>query len=323
MPGIIDTNLVPPSRRIAYLNEAMEKSPLPHVDLSDSLFDSNDFRFRFECHMMADAFFTSLRMQDVLLKRLDRHIAYRPCNLLLIAVLRSGNYDQQFEYHAPFPQVGPGDILIIDLDAPQSVTFANNSAVTCAYVPRRHFEPFIGTAPLLRPVMIRPDNELHGLLCASLRSCASMRNPSAVASHAALQTITRLAMVAHGMDPRLCEDLKSSVLEARRARAQMFIATHCANPRLDAQRVAVHLGISLRSLHLAFEPTGTGVSTTIMKTRLAYADQLLRSFPTRSVLDIALEVGFNNLATFYRGFTRQYGAPPGEYRSLFADRLHY
>jgi AraC-like DNA-binding protein len=90
----------------------------------------------------------------------------------------------------------------------------------------------------------------------------------------------------------------------------------CADPGLDVQRVADHLGISPRSLHLAFEQTGTGVSGIIIKARLAQAMQLLRDFPERSVLDVALDSGFNNLATFYRAFGRQYGLPPGAHRHL-------
>ncbi|MBB6160947.1 transcriptional regulator GlxA family with amidase domain [Rhizobium wenxiniae] len=51
-----------------------------------------------------------------------------------------------------------------------------------------------------------------------------------------------------------------------------------------------------------------------MKARLTQAMQSLRHFPQRSVLDVALDSGFNNLATFYRAFGRQFGNPPGTHR---------
>jgi hypothetical protein len=207
MSGIIDTDLVPVSRRAAYLVEAVESSPLPYTNFAGSRFDSSYFRARFEGRLVGDAFFTRLFMRDVRLGRLDRDIARHPSGMLLIALLQNGSYDQNFPYHAPFARTGPGDILMLDLDAPQGVTFAQSSLITCAYIPRRHFEPFIGPAPILKPVMIRPDNELHGLLMACLLSCASMPVPSVTASHAALQTVTRLAIVAHGLDPRSCAEL--------------------------------------------------------------------------------------------------------------------
>jgi AraC-like DNA-binding protein len=239
--------------------------------------------------------------------------------MLLIALLRNGSYEQCFGYHPPFSKTGPGDILLLDLDAPQSVTFIQPSLITCAYIPRRHFEPFIGSEPFLKPMIIRPDNELHGLLTACILACTATPVSNPTASQTVIQTLTRLAMVAHGLDPRSREELGASLREGRRARARLFIALQCADPTLDAQKVADHLGISLRCLHLAFEPTGTGVSAMILRARLAQAMQQLCRFPKRSVLDVALDCGFNNLATFYRAFNRFYGAPPGAHRDRFID----
>jgi transcriptional regulator GlxA family with amidase domain len=113
-------------------------------------------------------------------------------------------------------------------------------------------------------------------------------------------------MVAHGST---CQELHGSFLNARRVRAQRFIEERCIDPRLDAQRVADHLGISLRSLHLAFESTGASVGSRILSARLGRARDLLVRFPKRSILDIALDCGFDNLATFYRGFSCAYGHP--------------
>ncbi len=319
MSGVIDTDLVHRSRRASYLSGAMARSPLPFIDVSGSHFGSRDFRIRVEGNLIGDAFFSRLLLRQVELKRLGRDIIRYPSNMLLIALLQNGSYDQNFAHHAPFSKTGPGDILMLDLDAPQSVTFAQSAIVTCAYVPRQHFEPFIGQAPILKPVMIRQDNELHGLLASCFLSCAEMRDPTAIASQAALQTLTRLAIVAHGLDPNSCDELSQSLFEARRARARLFIALRCADPTLDAQKVADYLGISLRSLHLIFEPVGMSVSNTIMQARLERAMQSLQHLPGKSVLDVALDSGFNNLATFYRAFGRHFGAPPGTWRHQGPD----
>ncbi len=127
-------------------------------------------------------------------------------------------------------------------------------------------------------------------------------------------------MVAHGVHPETSQDLHVSFLHARRVRARQFIETRCIDPRLDPARVADHLGISLRSLHLAFESTGASVGSLILSARLRSARDLLVRFPKRSILDIALDCGFDNLATFYRGFSRAYGHPPGEARKTSADK---
>ncbi|MEJ1937865.1 helix-turn-helix transcriptional regulator, partial [Nostoc sp. NIES-2111] len=82
--------------------------------------------------------------------------------------------------------------------------------------------------------------------------------------------------------------------------------------------VARHLGISPRSLHAAFEGTGTSVSARITAARLAHATRMLDGSHPFSMLDIALESGFNSLSTFYRTFAREFGVAPGERRRTTA-----
>jgi AraC-like DNA-binding protein len=80
--------------------------------------------------------------------------------------------------------------------------------------------------------------------------------------------------------------------------------------------VAAELGISVRSLHLLFEPTGESFSRTLSGMRLAEALRLLKAEPARPVADIAFACGFESLATFYRVFRRAYGLSPGDVRAL-------
>jgi transcriptional regulator GlxA family with amidase domain len=171
----------------------------------------------------------------------------------------------------------------------------------------------------LRPLLIRPRDELHGLIKACLIASAEAQGLTSAAADGALGALASLTTVAHGVHPETSQELHGSFLHARRVRAQQFIEQRCLDPRLDAERVADHLGISLRSLHLAFEATGATVGSRILSARLRRARDLLARFPQRSILDVALDCGFENLATFYRGFSRAYGYPPGEVRKSCAD----
>ena len=83
---------------------------------------------------------------------------------------------------------------------------------------------------------------------------------------------------------------------------------------------AAALGISLRQLHLLFEPTGTSCARYVTQRRLQQCRSALTS-PTgvaRSVADIAFGWGFNSLATFYRAFEREFGMPPAAFRTMGA-----
>jgi len=83
---------------------------------------------------------------------------------------------------------------------------------------------------------------------------------------------------------------------------------------------AAALGISLRQLHLLFEPTGTSFAQYLMQQRLLRCRTALAS-PTglrRTVADIAFGWGFSSLATFYRAFQHEFGMAPAALRSVAA-----
>jgi AraC-like DNA-binding protein len=315
MQHLINSDLAPAGRRSAYLHEVVEASPLPMIDLSMSHFDDRDFHMRFSGQLLGEAYLTRFEASSVVLRRSDKEISARSCNVVLLAMLDSGGYEQTFDGQAPIC-CAPGALLLSDLDWAQTVSFSRLTVTTCAYIPRGLFKPFLGDIGLSRPILLNPDNELYGLLVACLRACAAMRDPSAIGASAALGTLTRLISIAEGLHPAGHDDLRQSLRDARRQRAQQMIADHCHDPRLSPQLVASRLGLSLRSLNMAFEPTGQGVAASIMAARLDWARELLLRFPQRSVLDIALSCGFNNLSSFYRSFSQVYGAPPAEFRKI-------
>ncbi|TCL69665.1 AraC family transcriptional regulator [Rhizobium sp. BK251] len=318
MVHVIDTEFVPPSKRTQYLNDIVERSPLPLIHFSRASLQHSDFRARFSGRMLGDAFITRLHANAVQLRRASPEISRRPAGTILLALLHRGSYEQTFDYQSPFPNTEPGDFLLIDLDAPQTVTFTNSALTTCAYIPRSYFTPFIGDASFMRPVLVQPQDELYGLLVACFRACVALRNPSPTAAEAALKTLAHAALMAHGLNPEEHDDLQVSLVEARRLTAEQFIASHFDDPRLSAEVVAAHLGVSIRSLHLAFAGTGEGVAARTATIRLAKAKEMLLGCPERSTLDVAISCGFNNLSTFYRRFSEAYGMAPGEFRKTVA-----
>ena len=78
--------------------------------------------------------------------------------------------------------------------------------------------------------------------------------------------------------------------------------------------MARELGISLRQVHVLFEPTGQSFARTLTAMRLADASRMLVAQPARSVTDIAYRCGFDSIATFYRAFRAAYGMTPNDAR---------
>ena len=131
-----------------------------------------------------------------------------------------------------------------------------------------------------------------------------------------IESIARLALIARGR-------LAQGSLEGRAALRAGFL--HAAReimirdlhrPDLSSATVAAELAISLRQVHVLFEPTGLSFARTLTAMRLKEARRLLGLTPARQVADIAYACGFDSITTFYRVFRSAYGMTPGDVRAM-------
>lgn len=134
-----------------------------------------------------------------------------------------------------------------------------------------------------------------------------------------IEHIARLSLIARG---RLSSGLPESraamrvgVLHAARA----ILVRDLERPGLTPATVAAELAISLRQLHLVFEPSGLSFARTLAAIRLKQARRLLETMPARPVADIAYACGFDSIATFYRIFRSAYGMTPSDIRASSFD----
>ena len=131
-----------------------------------------------------------------------------------------------------------------------------------------------------------------------------------------IKSIARLALIARGRlaqgSPEGRAALRAGFLHA--AREIMIRDLH--RPDLSSATVAAELAISLRQVHVLFEPTGLSFARTLTAMRLKEARRLLGLTPARQVADIAYACGFDSIATFYRVFRSAYGMTPGDVRAM-------
>jgi AraC-like DNA-binding protein len=102
--------------------------------------------------------------------------------------------------------------------------------------------------------------------------------------------------------------------EALRDRIRAHVQRHLRDPGLTPDRIASALNCSRRALYNAFAGEGAGVAGHILEQRLRGCARELAPRGARSVTDIALSWGFNNLAHFSRVFKARYGVAPRDYR---------
>jgi len=148
-----------------------------------------------------------------------------------------------------------------------------------------------------------------------LRKKDALRSPEAestVASH--LYDIAALALGAGKDQTELAT--QRGLAAARLVEAKRIIAQHLTEPDLTPAKVASAMGISVRQLHLLFEPIGITFGQHLMRSRIELSRRALLHSASqhRTIADIAFACGFHNLTTFYRAFRQVFNATPRELR---------
>lgn len=137
-----------------------------------------------------------------------------------------------------------------------------------------------------------------------------------VGAEAAVQTLAQLAIVARGMAAPQEQRSRDAIRAGLLQRVRQTIESNISRPDLSPATIARLLGISVRQLHLLFEPTGTSYARYVLSRRLERARLLLTQMPPRPVADIAYACGFDGLSTFYRSFRTAFGVSPADFRDL-------
>ena len=105
------------------------------------------------------------------------------------------------------------------------------------------------------------------------------------------------------------------------ARAVDYAMTHAVDEDITVQAVAEHAGFSIDYFNRLFlSHTGFTVMAYIGYRRLKKAVQLLRT-TDKSVLDIALEVGYASHEGLIKAFKKEYGVTPSEYRRQYQNKV--
>jgi AraC-like DNA-binding protein len=208
----------------------------------------------------------------------------------------------------------PGDMVVGDADAAFVSRPADQVRHELWLVPKALVDPHL-PARNWRPFISLSARSGVDALAASYLDTLN-RNWDSIPETAMARvtdTLCRLIGIACGAS---MEEQPDAVRAGRLVEAKRHIELHLADQDLSPAGVAAALGISVRSLHLLFEPTGTSFARHVLRGRLAECRMALLASPTRQVTDIAFAWGFNNLSSFYRAFQAAYGMSPGDLREM-------
>jgi AraC-like DNA-binding protein len=188
--------------------------------------------------------------------------------------------------------------------------------------------PFARCEPLIerrRDLGIEPlsgEPGIGALFAAYFRAfVAQAPNLQGATAETALRTLAQLALVARGLASPAGESAREAVRSGRLEAVRHFIERNLHRGDLSPDHAARKLGVSVRQLHLVFEPTGTTFARYLMARRLEQVRQLLVLDPKRAVIDIALACGIESSSVLYRGFHNAYGMAPTDYRRSLHDAM--
>lgn len=215
-----------------------------------------------------------------------------------------------------------GDIVIADPNIPFVTCASGDFDFGIWRVPRRALDPLIA-APGSLPMTRLSHRDGIGALASSYLSTlgAHLGHIDPVAEQAVVQNLVRLVALALGMAPDMRDAGRAALRRAKFQRVLRYIDQHLCEPDLTPARVAGAVGISVRQLHLLFEPEATSFGRWVQRRRLEEIHGLLSgpSGKGRSITELAYAWGFNDLSTFYRAFRAVYGIHPSDVRAGTID----
>lgn len=178
-------------------------------------------------------------------------------------------------------------------------------------LPRRFFDPHLAGGRCPSSIILRGSEGVAGMIKAYVDAFAAQIDTLADGEVGSVtDVLCRLMAVACGGE---AGEQRQAIRLARLADAKRYVGLHLADPDLTPETAASALKISVRLLHLLFEPGGTTFTDYVVKRRLEECRAALET-GERSVTDIAFAWGFNSLATFFRRFHEAYGTTPCEMR---------
>jgi AraC-like DNA-binding protein len=204
------------------------------------------------------------------------------------------------------------EAILFQADAPGSAGTRQQFAVLEISTAQREWELRNKRPGDVLMKVINRDSQTLALLLGYIRTLAKTGLPSggAKARQQVGGHLTDLVILA-ATEPSLGESQIDCVVGARRAAILDYIASHFCNPNLSGSSLAEKLGISQRYLQRLLEATGKTFTEHVNELRLDRAFSLLvTKGANKRVSDIALDVGYSDLSTFYTHFKSRFGDTP-------------
>lgn len=230
-------------------------------------------------------------------RRRREDVAERPCDAVFVNIQVGGrSVVRQREVET---RLTPGSFTLLDARRPFAMRFDGAFEQVCLHLPFAWFE---GQGFDPADAVARRLDRGSAFGAALLDYVAAVMAGTAADGEAAGHLAHLLRLAYRGAAPGLADQHLALV--------RRFVAAHCADPALTPRAVAGHFRISVRHLHKLFARSGESFGQFLLRTRLERGlDAILRA-PERTITEVAMDAGFNDMSHFARSFRRRYGRSP-------------
>ncbi|MGQ4619790.1 helix-turn-helix domain-containing protein [Nocardia sp. R7R-8] len=313
MTVVFDSDTIAPHERADAVAAAVQEASVPsHVVLDGP---QERVHATFDMWRFGAASVVRARTSGIQLIRTPKQVRASPAPVLAVAVLQAG--DGRYEQGGVPRVVRPGDLEVIDLNAPYDFSRRGDGASTCLYVP---LDQLGLPADLIGQAAARVRDSPHYPLVANhivqltAAADALSADPAAALSGCASIELIRGLLLSAGADDGNGSVVPDDILLSR---IRAYVRRNLSDPDLGAEQIAKAHNMSVRQLYKIYANTDYSLEQWIIGQRLEQVrgDLTRPELKHRTIALIARRWGFRDPSHLARRFRAAYGLSPREWRN--------
>ena len=318
MSTTFTTATVPPSQRLDYWHDAV-CDVFIHLDISEAGRESDTFDGSIIQHSQGHLNFAEVLADGHSAVRSPRQVSKAAEDCFLVLIQRLG--ETWIEQDGRSTWIRPGEFAICDSSRPYQMHLPQRFRHQVLKIPGRVLRESTGSPERFTARAVSTDKTAGRLflgmadMLGESTTDLSSREAAGVAD-----SLVDLLGAAIGSLDNASMPLPRNIERYHRERIKELVGARLFDPDLTVEAIATGVKLSLRYVHALFASEPMTLSTWIFHERLEAGRRALLADASdlRPVTDIALSVGFKDLAHFSRLFKATYGASPRDFRRSIA-----
>jgi len=256
-----------------------------------------------------------IRSNAIKIKRLSQEPTETIQDCFFAVVLTSGKY--LLEQGGREVSLQVGDMTLYDATEPHSIVMPETSSKILISIPRKVLNQRIYNAGTLTAKKIPAHCGIGAVASSLIQTTVGQLNGFEQAQFLDMSDpiLDVLTLSLNQLNPRsiYLSDQQSLTL----MRVKQFINQHAEECDLNSELISKGVGLSIRYINNLFKSEDTSLMRFLTQQRLALSKRRLSNhlLSHKTITELAMQSGFNNMAHFSRVFKQNYGMSPRQYRS--------